>query len=146
MISLDSIVGSLLGFSAAASSMLGSLPSFPVAALAAATFVVSLFTRTWSVILAVLLLDLLMVLGAAMQAAPEYKMTLLLLALALSAFIIGQGFSNGRRSTGTSEIKEHLGRLDARLSDFCDALDRRSQSLDKEAVEIARRRAEAEVA
>ena len=106
---------------------------------------ISLFTRAWSVVAAVLLLAALVLLGWSMPMLAEFRAGLLLHTGALMAFFIGQGYLDRRERIRRGEIAARLVELESRIESFCEALDARSQNLDREAIEIAKRRIRAEV-
>lgn len=82
-----------------------------------------------------------------MLAAPigfELKAALLLASVGVFFVIVQSSRSAARMHTSLMEIQHRVRHLEREMDTFCDALDRRAQIVDRELVEITRRRTEAQ--
>jgi peptidoglycan/LPS O-acetylase OafA/YrhL len=145
MTSASAPLVALSEFSISAVSSMNSLRPEAVVLLVLVLVCVSLFTRAWGVILAVVSLAMFLVLAWATPMLADLRWGILLQTCAFMFFFLGWGFSERRDRVRIREIGERMTDMSGRIDSFCNALDARSQSLDRDAIEIAKRRIQSEM-
>jgi hypothetical protein len=126
--------------------LFGSWPDWLLLVLIFVPSLIALGLRIWHFAAAILMLNALIALSATAWPAGELRTLSVGLASALILALIGQGLRQRTRDDALARIETQLDTSDARVGRFLEALDRRAQIVEDEAVELAKIRLRNEAA
>lgn len=115
-----------------------------IAVIALSPTLIALIARALPLVAVILPLNLALMLALSAAIGNELKAAILLASIGVFAGLLGSGRSAARMRASVDEIQHRVRQLEKDTATFCDALDRRAQIVDRELMEIAKRRNQAD--
>jgi hypothetical protein len=124
--------------------LLAAAPTPLLAAIALSPTLIALISRALPLAAVILPLNLALILALLAPIGTELKAAILLASIGVFAGLLGSGRSAARMRSSVDEIQHRVRQLETNMATFCDALDRRTQIVDRELMEVAKRRNQAD--